>query len=56
MIMNVVDITILRSVSYEGDKEAINMMSWHPTTHNGNKHFMTGLKSDKSKCASSTTT
>ncbi len=40
----------------EGDKEAVSVTSWHPTAHNGNRRFMTGLKSDKSKCASSTTT
>ncbi len=56
MTVSDVDITILRSVSWEGDKEAVNVTSWHPTAHNGNMRFMTGLKSDKSKCASSTTT
>ncbi len=52
---NFADITILRSVSWEGDREAVNATSWHPTAHNGNRRFMTGLKSNNSKCASSTT-
>jgi len=51
-----VEITILRLVSWDGDKEVINVTSWHPTTHNDNKRFMTSLKSNKNKCASSTTT
>ncbi len=37
-------------------REAVNVTSWLPMAHNDNKPLMTGLKSDKSKCASSTTT
>ncbi len=56
MMMNVVDITILRSIFWNGDKEAIKVMSWHPRAHNDNMRLMTGLKFDRSKCTSSTTT
>ncbi len=55
MMVNVMDITILRSISWDGDKEAIKVTSWHPMADDGNRCFMTDLKSDKNKCTSSTT-
>jgi len=55
MTKNVEDITILRSIFWDKDKDVVNVISWHVTTQRGNNYFMIGLKSDRRRWTSSTT-
>jgi hypothetical protein len=55
MTENVEDITILRSIFWNKNKDIVNVISWHATTQRGNNYFMIGLKSDKKRWTSSIT-
>jgi 5,10-methenyltetrahydromethanopterin hydrogenase len=55
MMENVVDIIIFKSIFWDETSEVINVTSYHPIAHKTNNCFMTDLKFNNKRWASSTT-